>query len=63
MLDNYDLYCQHEREQTDALERCPVCCKCGEHIQEDILWDMDGDLYCDDCARDEFMKPVDYYIN
>lgn len=34
------------------LEARPVCCQCGEHIQDEDAYEICGDMYCDDCAHD-----------
>ena len=44
----------HEAEQEAYLESLPKCCKCGEPIQDDYLYDVGGDIYCEDCMKDEF---------
>ena len=63
MLDNYDMYVRHEAKQNAMLERLPVCCCCGKRIQDDVLYDINGDLYCEDCMKEEFMRSVDSYID
>jgi hypothetical protein len=46
---DWDAYMEH----CDAmLEKCPVCCKCGQHIQDAYLYRLDGDAYCDECASE-----------
>ncbi len=42
----------YERAQEKALARCPVCVCCKERIQEDELYDFDGELVCPECVRD-----------
>lgn len=41
----------HDRAQSKALEKYPVCSECGERIQTDYLYDIGGDLYCPDCME------------
>ena len=31
------------------LAKLPKCCECGEPIQTDCYFEIDGDLYCEDC--------------
>ncbi len=52
MIEAYDLWEAHDRQQEQALNRMPVCCKCKEHIQDEYGYRLDGDLYCYDCAQD-----------
>lgn len=51
-----------DMEQSRQLARCPVCSRCGEPIQEEDLWDFDGDLYHTDCAEIEFKRNTEDYI-
>ncbi len=52
---------RHDRRQTEALNKRPVCCHCWQPIQEERLWEFNGFLYCDDCAREEFQKDTEGY--
>ena len=63
MPDNYELWEAHEREQEAALNDCPVCSYCGQHIQEERLFDIDGELYHMECAEKEFCKFTEDYKN
>lgn len=49
MKDNYDLFVQHEAENAKWLSKRPCCVKCGEPIQEEVAYDIDG-LYCRQCV-------------
>ena len=40
----------------------PICAYCGHPIQDERLWDIDGELYHDECAKSEFMKWTEDYI-
>lgn len=62
-MDDYNsLYDKHEEEQERQLSKLPRCCECGNRIQEDKLFDVFGDLYCESCMEKEFMKSTDDYI-
>ncbi len=50
-MDNYERWERHDAEQERWLNKRPVCCECGEHIQEEHLFDIDGDLVCEDCLK------------
>lgn len=41
------------------LERLPKCDSCGEPIQDEYLWEIGGDVYCERCATDTFRKSND----
>lgn len=45
-------------------ERCPICDRCGERITGEFYYDVDGDIYCEECFEDyceEFRRNVDDY--
>lgn len=61
MPDNYSQWEHHEREQERWLAKRPVCCHCGEYIQEENLFDINGNLYHEECAFQEFRKWTEDY--
>lgn len=60
--DNHDLWEAHDREQAKRLAELPVCEICGEPIQDEDLFDLDGTLYHIECAVEEFKKKTDDYM-
>lgn len=56
MKDNLERWERHDREQEEWLQKRPVCVECGEHIQEEHLYEIDGDLVCEDCLKDYMKK-------
>ena len=44
----------HEAEQEAYLESLPKCFNCGEPIQEEYCYEIDDELYCEECMKDEF---------
>lgn len=54
---------RHDREQAEWLETLPVCCLCSEPIQSDDLYDIEGDLYCEECGDDLFKRYTENYIS
>ena len=34
----------------------PICDECGEHITDDTYWEIDGNIYCPECAEELFRK-------
>jgi hypothetical protein len=60
--DNYDLYSSHESEQECELEKCPECSVCGHKITDNYLYEIDGELYCEDCMNDRFQMSLEDYI-
>lgn len=63
--DNYDAFVWHsaeqEREEKEWRSRLPVCCECGEPIEDDDCYDFGGDLYCPDCVYGH-KKPTANYM-
>lgn len=49
-MDAYDMWEHRERAQQKQLAALPTCDRCGEPIQEDYLWSVDGLILCEDCA-------------
>ena len=60
--DNYDAWEAHEMEQDEWLRRCPICTFCEQPIQDEKLFDINGELYHISCAEEEFMKRTEDYI-
>lgn len=57
--DNYSQWEEHERQAEARLARRPVCYECGEHIQDDFCYEINGDYYCEDCLDMHFRKAVE----
>lgn len=58
-LDDFNAW---DAEQNRRLERCPVCCYCGHHIQDEDLFDINGELWHIACAEREFRRDTGDYI-
>lgn len=55
-------YGRYSDKQEMEMERLPVCCHCTKHIDDDFLYYIEGDLWCEECMKDEFRKPTDDFI-
>lgn len=55
-------FARYDAEQNRRLERFPVCAHCGDPIQDERLFDVDGELYHAACADKEFRKWTEDYI-
>jgi len=51
-MDNYSLFLKHEAEQEEELQKKPVCHGCGERIQDEYRYNIDGKYYCESCIED-----------
>jgi formylmethanofuran dehydrogenase subunit E len=60
--DNYSQWENHERQQEAWLRKRPVCCYCGEHIQDDYFYQINDEVICKDCLDGQFRKYVEDYI-
>ena len=52
-----------DAEQQSMLDKLPRCVDCGKAIKDDDLYDIGGDLFCEDCMIKNFRRSTDYYIN
>lgn len=53
---------RHAAGQDEELAHCPKCARCGYEIQDEKLFDIDGDLYHISCAEEEFEKYTEEYM-
>ena len=47
-------------DQERWLESLPVCDECGEHIQSEDLYELDGLLFCESCMEWHRHSTEDY---
>ena len=59
ILDNLDLFEQHDREMEKALSRLPECCHCDQPIQQEMAVRICGKWYCDACRNIYFREVVE----
>ena len=55
-FDRYDM----AMAQREA--RLPVCDKCGKRIHDEIYFDINGDVFCEDCMFDEYGRSTQDYL-
>lgn len=57
-------FARHDREQERLLERLPVCegHKCGERIQDDMYFDIDGEILCEKCMIRKYGRRTEDYM-
>lgn len=59
-------YNRYEDYREEKMEQLPVCDHCHEHITEEHLYDIDGEIYCEECAKDivkeKFRKRTEDYM-
>jgi formylmethanofuran dehydrogenase subunit E len=49
-------------EQEEELKKLPVCDYCNEPIQDDYLFDLEGDIVCESCMNKHFRKHTEDYM-
>lgn len=57
--DAYSQWERHERELERRLLERPVCKDCGESIQDDHGYLIEGGLVCPDCLEMNYRKDID----
>lgn len=60
--DNYDRWEQNQAEQDRAEENLPECSECGEKIQDDFCYEIEGEPICDDCMSRNHRKSIEYFM-
>ena len=61
-MEAYDLWAMNDAEQERQRAKLPFCSECGEHIQADTCYEINGELICPDCMRDNHRKCTDDYM-
>lgn len=50
---------RHDSEQQSLLDKLPECSYCGEKIQDEFCYEINGELICDDCMDEHHRKGVE----
>lgn len=50
-------------EQEEKVKRSPKCTECGEHIQDEYFYEIDGVYICCECMKDNHKKWTEDYID
>lgn len=53
----------HDAEQEEWAKRLPECYGCDEPIFDEVLYDIEGTLYCEKCMKDRFRKWTENYMD
>lgn len=56
--DNYDQFLAHEARQDKWLSERLVCEYCGQPMQDDFFYEINGDILCEKCLNRNFRKEV-----
>ena len=60
--DNYDMFSSHQAEMDSKEEKLPICDCCLETIDDDYVYDIDGEILCGDCLKFLYRKPIEDFI-
>lgn len=50
--DNYDLFERYQARQEKELQKLPCCANCCEPITDEYAYQIEGDLFCWNCAEE-----------
>ena len=50
--DYLDHWSEHNRQQEEEIEKLPICDCCGEHIQDEYCYVINGDYICESCMEE-----------
>ena len=53
---------RYDRQQAEELAKLPICDCCGEPIQDEYCYEINGDLICEDRLDMYFRTAVDDII-
>lgn len=53
---------RHDREQTAALELLPICDMCNDRIQDEYLYEINGEFVCETCLDRFFKKRTEDFV-
>ncbi len=58
--DPLDAFNRRDAEEAEWLASLPVCDLCGEPIQDEYYYEIEGKEVCPECLNYHFRKEVDY---
>lgn len=56
-------YDNYSRKLEEELEKLPRCVYCEEPIQDEYCYYLEGGLWCEECLKEQFRKPVEHYMD
>lgn len=54
---------RHDRERAKREKQYPKCDYCNQPIQDEHLFDINGDVMCEQCLNREFRKDTEDYVS
>lgn len=56
-------FANYEAEQERKLNKLPKCYECGEPIQDEECYEINGELICPECLNENHRKFVEDYVD
>ena len=53
---------RYDRMMASRDARLPICDKCRQRINDEIYFDVDGDILCERCMHDEYARSTEDYL-
>jgi hypothetical protein len=53
---------RYDRQMSQLEAKLPQCEKCGRPIHDDIYFEIDNEILCEECMKDLFRRPVEDFI-
>lgn len=53
---------RYDRMMASREARLPICDKCNKRINDDIYFDVDGNVLCERCMHDEYGRSTEDYL-
>lgn len=54
--DPLDDFNRRDAEEAEWIDSLPHCEECGEPIQDDYYYNLDGEILCEDCLNKRYKK-------
>lgn len=55
-------FARKDADDAAWLQSLPKCAECGEPIQQDFCYEMEGKVICEQCLNENHRKMVDDFI-
>lgn len=50
---------RYDRQQERQAERLPKCEECGERIQDEDYYDVEGEILCEECMKRKYRRKTE----
>ena len=60
--DAYEQWARHDAEQQEQLDKLPECTECGEKIQDEYAYYINGEWIHEKCMNENYRKEVADYV-